>query len=97
MPSRFGGWSFTVSSGEFRELCEGGREGGSLEYFLGSMSLFLYFTVFASKIMSNQVPMVCAVVFSGHNFCSASQIIIIFRYSESPEKVLSDGMFNSKL
>ncbi len=58
LPSRFSGWSFTASPEEFRELCAGEREGGSLEHFIGSMSLFLYFTVFASKIISNQAPMV---------------------------------------
>ncbi len=56
--SNFGGWSFTTTLEELQALCSEENEGGSLEKFMGSMSLFLYFTVYASKIISGQVPVV---------------------------------------
>jgi len=54
----FGGWSFTTGIEEFQRLCEGEAGGCGLERFLGSMSLFLYFTVTANKLTTAQVPMV---------------------------------------
>ena len=54
----FGGWSFTTTLQEFSQLCEGEREGLRLERFLGSMSLFVFFTICVSKITSGQAPTV---------------------------------------
>ncbi|XP_064393727.1 mediator of RNA polymerase II transcription subunit 14-like isoform X2 [Halichondria panicea] len=56
--SNFGGWSFTTTLEELQALCSEENEGGSLKKFMGSMSLFLYFIVFASKSISGQLQFV---------------------------------------